>query len=52
MEVMKEYQKNIESEILIYKIYELYTTLVNKDLIDDGLDFCETLFYYLEEEKD
>jgi len=52
MEVMKEYQKNIESEILIYKIYELYTSLVNKDLIDDGLDFCETLFYYLEEEKD
>jgi hypothetical protein len=52
MEVMKENQKNIESEILIYKIYELYTSLVNKDLIDDGLDFCETLFYYLEEEND
>ena len=49
MEVMKEYQKNIESEILIYKIYELYSSLVKDDLSDGIEDFCEDIFIKLEE---
>jgi len=53
MKIMNEYQKNIEPDILIYKIYEHYTALVKNDLIDDIFDFGNTLFYYLEkEEKD
>ena len=49
MEVMKEYQKIIESEILIYKIYELYSSLVKDDLSDGIEDFCEDIFIKLEE---
>jgi len=50
MKIMNEYQKNIESDILIYKIFEHYTSLVKKDFIDDILDFGSTLFCYLEGE--
>ena len=49
LEVMKEYQKIIESEILIYKIYELYSSLVKDDLSDGIEDFCEDIFIKLEE---
>ncbi len=50
IEVMKEYQKIIESEILIYKIYELYSSLVKDDLTDGIEDFCVMIFIKLEEE--
>ena len=49
MEVMKEYQKIIESEILIYKIYELYCSV--KDDLNEGIfEFCDRVFTKLEEE--
>ena len=52
MKIMNEYQKNIEPDILIYKIYEHYTSLLKNDLIDDIFDFGNTLFYYLEKEEE
>ena len=49
MEVMKEYQKIIESELLIYKIYELYCSV--KDDLNEGIfEFCDRVFTKLEEE--
>jgi hypothetical protein len=43
MEVMKKYQKVIESEILIYKIYELYCSV--KDDLNEGIfEFCDRVF--------